>query len=210
MVGCPSAGPCESSVRQATWHVGVSENRLGEIIAVPLQRRRTIWVRQGRFLCATGSVHYRWKPSYVHYLQGRGSVEPEFENPVGRYHLTFTALERQGLLLLHASGDAFVRDLADGESILVRPASLLYWDAETDLSLHLEYAYVPASPRGASAQGTARSGSGCAARAGWPCSRLTSRLRTPAPLTTGPSPHGIAGQPRPLRRSRNEYLRPSF
>jgi len=53
-------------------HVGVSENRLGEIIAVPLQRRRTIWVRQGRFLCATGSVHYRWKPSYVHYLQGRG------------------------------------------------------------------------------------------------------------------------------------------
>jgi len=72
MVGCPSAGPCESSVRQATWHVGVSENRLGEIIAVPLQRRRTIWVRQGRFLCATGSVHYRWKPSYVHYLQGKG------------------------------------------------------------------------------------------------------------------------------------------
>jgi uncharacterized protein (AIM24 family) len=146
MVGCPSAGPCESSVRQATWHVGVSENRLGEIIAVPLQRRRTIWVRQGRFLCATGSVHYRWKPSYVHYLQGRGSVEPEFEYPVGRYHLTFTALERQGLLLLHASGDAFMRDLADGESILVRPASLLYWDAETDLSLHLEYAYVPGKP----------------------------------------------------------------
>ncbi|HXL88098.1 MAG TPA: AIM24 family protein [Streptosporangiaceae bacterium] len=65
---------------------------------------------------------------------------------MGRYHLTFTALEQQGLPLLHASGDAFMRDLADGESILVRPTSLLYWDAETDLSLHLEYAYVPGKP----------------------------------------------------------------
>jgi uncharacterized protein (AIM24 family) len=126
-------------------HVGVSENRAGELIAVPLTRRQTICVRQGRFLCATGSVDYRWDLSCVHYLQSRGT-ETEVEYPMGRYHLTFTAIERQSLLLLHASGDTFIRDLADGESVLVRPTSLLYWEDETDLSLHLEYAYVPGRP----------------------------------------------------------------
>jgi uncharacterized protein (AIM24 family) len=65
---------------------------------------------------------------------------------MGRYHLTFTAIGRQSLLLLHASGDTFIRDLADGESVLVRPTSLLYWEDKTDLSLHLEYAYVPGKP----------------------------------------------------------------
>src|SRR5208282_5870840 len=105
--------------------------------------RQTICVRQGRFLCATGSVQYQWEPSYVRYLQYRG-VEPEY--PMGRYHLTFTAIERQSLLLLHASGDTFIRDLAVGESVLVRPTSLLYWEDKTDLSLHLEYAYVPGKP----------------------------------------------------------------
>jgi uncharacterized protein (AIM24 family) len=126
-------------------HVGVSENRAGELIAVPLKRRQKISVRQGRFLSATGSVRYQWESSCVRYLQFRGA-ETEFEYPMGRYHLTFTAIGQQSLLLLHASGDTFIRDLADGESILVRPTSLLYWEDKTDLSLHLEYAYVPGKP----------------------------------------------------------------
>jgi uncharacterized protein (AIM24 family) len=141
----PSKGGGGMMKARGPGHVGVSENRAGVLVAVPLQRRRTIWVRQGRFLCATGSVQYRWKRSSVSYLQCRG-VETESEYPLGRYHLTFTAFERQGLLLLHAAGDAFIRDLADGESVLVRPASLLYWEDETDLSTHLEYAHVPGKP----------------------------------------------------------------
>jgi uncharacterized protein (AIM24 family) len=110
----------------------------GLLIAVPLKRRQTICVRQGRFLCATGSVHYRWERSYVSYLQRDVETEPEY--PMGRYHLTFTAIERHSLPLLHASGDTFIRALADGESVLVRPTSLLYWEDKTDLSLYLEYA----------------------------------------------------------------------
>jgi uncharacterized protein (AIM24 family) len=141
----PSKGAGGMMEARGPGHVGVSENRAGELIAVPLRPRRTIWVRQGRFLCATGNVRYRWEPSNVHYLQFKG-VDKEVEYPMGRYHLTFTAFERQGLLLVHASGDTFIRDLADGESILVQPASLLYWEDETDLSLHLEYAHVPGKP----------------------------------------------------------------
>jgi uncharacterized protein (AIM24 family) len=141
----PSQGGGGMMEARGPGHVGVSENRAGRIIAIPLQRRQRVRVRQGRFLCATGSVDYRWEPSNVRYLQFGGS-EWEFEYPMGRYHLTFTGQERQGLLLLHARGDTFIRDLADGESILVRPASLLYWEDETDFSLHLEYAYVPGKP----------------------------------------------------------------
>ena len=141
----PSRGDGGMMKARGPGHVGVSENRAGELIAVPLTRRQAICVRQGRFLCATGSVDYRWELSGVHYLQFRGA-EAEVEYPMGRYFLTFTAMGRQSLLLLHASGDTFIRDLADGESVLVRPASLLYWEDKTDLSLHLEYAYVPGKP----------------------------------------------------------------
>jgi len=141
----PSRGDGGMMKARGPGHVGVSENRAGELIAVPLKRRQKISVRQGRFLCATGSVRYQWDSSCVRYTQFRGA-ETELEYPMGPYHLTFTAIGQQSLLLLHASGDTFIRDLADGESILVRPTSLLYWEDKTDLSLHLEYAYVPGKP----------------------------------------------------------------
>jgi uncharacterized protein (AIM24 family) len=120
-------------------HIGVAENRAGEVIALPLRRGQQVCVRPGRFLCATGSVKYQWQPSEVSYVTL--SAEPEY--PAGRYLLNLTAAGRQGLVLLHASGDAFVRDLADGESVLVSPASLLYWEDTVDLSLHLELPHVP-------------------------------------------------------------------
>jgi uncharacterized protein (AIM24 family) len=84
-------------------------------------------------------VKYRWRPSEVSYT----TMAAEREYPAGRYLLNLTAAGRQGLVLLYASGDAFIRDLADGESVVVSPASLLYWDDTVDLSLHLESPYVP-------------------------------------------------------------------
>jgi uncharacterized protein (AIM24 family) len=120
-------------------HIGVAENRAGEVIALPLRRAQPACVRPGRFLCATGTVKYQWLPSGVSYVTM--AAEPEY--PAGRYLLNLTVAGRQGLVLLHASGDAFLRDLADSESILVSPASLLYWEGTVDLSLHLEFPYVP-------------------------------------------------------------------
>jgi uncharacterized protein (AIM24 family) len=120
-------------------HIGVAENRAGEVIALPLRRGQPVCVRPGRFLCATGTVTYRWRPSAVSY----STMSAEHEYPAGRYLLNLTATGRQGLVLLHASGDAFIRDLADSESVLVSPTSLLYWEDTVDLSLHLEFPYVP-------------------------------------------------------------------
>jgi uncharacterized protein (AIM24 family) len=120
-------------------HIGVSENRAGEVIALPLRRAQPACVRPGRFLCATGNVKYQWRPSEVCYT----TMAAESEYPAGQYLLNLTTAGRQGLVLLHASGDAFIRDLADSETVLVSPASLLYWEDTVDLSLHLEFPYVP-------------------------------------------------------------------
>ena len=119
--------------------IGVAENRAGEVIALPLRRRQPVCVRPGRFLCATGNVKYRWQSSVVCY----STMMAEREYPMGGWTLTLHAAGRQGLVLLHASGDAFVRDLADDEGVLVSPSSLLYWEDTVDLSLHLELPYVP-------------------------------------------------------------------
>jgi uncharacterized protein (AIM24 family) len=120
-------------------HIGVAENRAGEVIALPLRRGQVVCVRPGRFLCATGKVRYRWEPSVVCY----STMMAEREYPMGGYLLHLRVTGRQGLVLLHASGDAFIRDLADDQSVLVSPASLLYWEDTVSLSLHLEFAYVP-------------------------------------------------------------------
>ena len=49
------------------------------------------------------------------------------------------ALLGPGLLLLHSPGNAFIRDLRPGESLLIQPSSLLYRDITVNMHLHLEY-----------------------------------------------------------------------
>jgi uncharacterized protein (AIM24 family) len=120
-------------------HIGISENRAGAVIALPLRRGQLVCVRPGRFLCATGNVQYKWQSSVVCY----STMMAEREYPMGGYLLTLHAAGRRSLVLLHASGDAFIRDLADDEDVLVSPLSLLYWEETVGLSLHLELPYVP-------------------------------------------------------------------
>jgi uncharacterized protein (AIM24 family) len=119
-------------------HIGVAANHAGELIAVPLRPGHPIRVQHGRFLCATGRVRYDWRYTAVNYRRFHHG-EPELEYPMGRYCLQFAQRQVQGLVLLHASGNSFIRDLGAGETILVQPNSLLYWDDELDISLHLEY-----------------------------------------------------------------------
>jgi uncharacterized protein (AIM24 family) len=118
-------------------HIGVSDNHAGELIAIPLQHGRLVMAHQSRFLCATGSVAYRWQRSSVYYKKWKGA-EAEREYPIGPFCDSFTARDQPGLLLLHSPGNTFIRDLGADESILVQPSSLVYWDATVDLTLHLE------------------------------------------------------------------------
>ena len=58
---------------------------------------------------------------------------------MGQYGDIFTAADRPGLLLLHAKGNVFIRDLGQGESLTIQPSSLVYRDTSVRVHLHLEY-----------------------------------------------------------------------
>jgi uncharacterized protein (AIM24 family) len=58
---------------------------------------------------------------------------------VGQYIDRFVAGERPGAVLIQVGGNAFVRDLAEGEAILVKPPALLYKDPTVALQMHVEF-----------------------------------------------------------------------
>ncbi len=119
-------------------HLALSEDSPGEIVALPLQPGQAVVVREHRFLAATGNVDYTWQPSGVWFVTGQGD-EAETHYPLGYNLDVFAARQGPGLLLLHSPGNAFIRDLADGETICVQPTALLYSDPSVGMALHLEY-----------------------------------------------------------------------
>ena len=123
-------------------HVALSDNAAGELIALPLQQGQGIWVREHRFLTAGGAVEYTYQPTNVWFVTGSGD-DRETHYPLGQYGDIFTAKTAPGLLLIHAPGNTFVRDLAAGETLLVQPTSLIYCDLSVSMHLHMEY---PSSP----------------------------------------------------------------
>ncbi|MEV6928308.1 AIM24 family protein [Dactylosporangium sp. NPDC051485] len=118
--------------------LALSGDRPGELIALPLAPGRVMWVREHRFLTATGNVTYTWQNTGVWYTTGSGD-DRETHYPLGQFGDLFTAQQGPGLLLLHAPGNTFLRDLQPGERILVQPGALLYRDVSVQAHLHLEY-----------------------------------------------------------------------
>jgi len=104
-----------------------------------MQHGQQIWVREHRFVCATGNVKYDWYPTDVWYETGQDSDDREMHYPMGQYGDVFGAQGGHGLLLLHAPGNVFIRDLKHGQSLLIQPSSLLYRDVTVRTALHLEY-----------------------------------------------------------------------
>jgi Uncharacterized conserved protein len=72
-------------------HLALSDNHAGEIVALPMQHGQQIWVREHRFLAATGNIKYDWYPSDVWYETGQDSDDREMHYPMGRYGDVFGA-----------------------------------------------------------------------------------------------------------------------
>jgi uncharacterized protein (AIM24 family) len=121
-------------------HLALSADHPGETIAVPLPPGSAVDVVEHRFLAGTTGVDYRWESSGIWFQTGTGD-DTETHYPLGMTMDLFFAQQAPGLLLLHAPGNVFLRDLAPGEQILVQPSSLLWKDRSVRLHLHLE---VPA------------------------------------------------------------------
>ena len=119
-------------------HIALSDNHAGEIVAMPLVPGRQLWVREHRFLAATGNIAYDWDRTNIWFTTGTGD-DRTTHYPLGMIGDVFTARDSPGLLLLHSPGNTFIRDLAPGESILVQPSALLYRDLSVHPYLHVEY-----------------------------------------------------------------------
>ncbi|MDP9120711.1 MAG: AIM24 family protein, partial [Acidobacteriota bacterium] len=118
-------------------HIAFSRDAPGELIALPLQGGQTVDVREHLFMVASSQVEYTWFNTNIWYTVGSGK-EQETLYPLGLMMDRFSAPSAPGLLLLHAAGNVFVRHLARGETILIKPTALLFKDTTVHMKLHFE------------------------------------------------------------------------
>jgi uncharacterized protein (AIM24 family) len=119
-------------------NIAFSASEPGETLAVPLAPGRVIDVVEHCFLVATGNVQYDWQNASV-WFTTRDGDETEWHYPVGQTLDRFSAVGGNGLLLLHAPGNTFIRDLGADERILIQPGALVWKDESVSMFLHFEY-----------------------------------------------------------------------
>lgn len=122
-------------------HIALSGTHAGDIVVLPLAHNQQMWVREHRFLAASGNINYEWSNNNVWFVTGSGD-DRKTHYPLGMFGDIFSAQAGPGLLLLHAPGNTFIRDLAPGQSLLVKPSALLYRDLSVTAHLHLEYPHT--------------------------------------------------------------------
>jgi len=118
-------------------HIAFSRDHPGELMAVPLQPGQQIDVREHLFLVATSQVAYDWFQTGV-WFTTRDGDETETHYPIGIFMDRFSAPQAPGLLLLHAGGNVFVRDLGPSETILIKPTALVFKDPAVEMHIHFE------------------------------------------------------------------------
>jgi uncharacterized protein (AIM24 family)/DNA-directed RNA polymerase subunit RPC12/RpoP len=119
-------------------HIAFSRDAPGELIAVPIHPGQSVDVREHLFLCATGNVVYDWFSTNV-WFRTRTGDDTETHYPVGAFMDRFSGTQQPGLLLLHAAGNVFVRNLGPGETMLVKPTALIFKDPAVEMHLHFEH-----------------------------------------------------------------------
>jgi uncharacterized protein (AIM24 family) len=123
---------------QGPGHIAFSKDDPGELIPLPLQPGQSIDVREHLFLAATSNVEYDWFQTNV-WFKTRSGDDTETHYPVGIFMDRFSSSQSPGLLLLHAGGNIFVRELAPYQTILVKPTALIFKDPSVQMHLHFEH-----------------------------------------------------------------------
>jgi uncharacterized protein (AIM24 family) len=122
---------------QGPGHIAFSRDAPGELVALPIQPGQAVDVREHLFMVATGNVAYDWFSTNI-WFTTRMRDDNETYYPVGAFMDRFTAPQSPGLLLLHAAGNVFVRELSANQPILVKPTSLIFKDPSVTMQLHFE------------------------------------------------------------------------
>lgn len=119
-------------------HIAFSKDAPGELIPVALQPGQSFDVREHMLLTATSNVTYDWFQTGI-WFETKDGDETETHYPLGRFMDRFTSPTSPGLVLLHAAGNIFVRSLAPGETILIKPSALVFKDPGVRMHLHFEH-----------------------------------------------------------------------
>lgn len=120
-------------------HIAISRDEAGETIALPLDKGRSIDVQRKLFLAATSSVAYRFFYTNLWFR-----TRERTHSALGGYMDHFIATTEPGLVLLHSSGNVFVRLLGKGQTLLIKPNSLVYKDSSVGMQLQVERPQGPA------------------------------------------------------------------
>lgn len=134
-------------------HIAFSRDVPGETVALPIQPGHSVDTREHVFIVATGQVSYGFFQTGIWFTTQK-EKETETHYPVGYMMDRFTAAQAPGLVLLHASGNVFVRKLQPGQTILVKPTALLFKDQSVQMQLYFEH------PSGAAPAGLGGLGGG--------------------------------------------------
>ncbi|MDQ2808990.1 MAG: AIM24 family protein, partial [Chloroflexota bacterium] len=119
-------------------HIAFSRDSPGEMIALPIQPGQAVDVREHVFMVATGGVNYDWFNTNIWFSTKSGD-ETETHYPLGMFMDRFIAGPTPGLVLIHAQGNAFIRQLGPGETVLVKPTAVLFKDPTVQMQLHMEH-----------------------------------------------------------------------
>ncbi len=122
---------------QGPGHIAFSRDAPGETIALPIHPGQEVDVREHLFLTATTNVTYDWFSTDI-WFRTRNGNDTEIHYPIGMFMDRFRAQQAPGLLLLHAAGNVFVRQLGAGQTILVKPTALIFKDPGVQMQLHFE------------------------------------------------------------------------
>jgi uncharacterized protein (AIM24 family) len=134
--------PLVMTQAQGPGHIAFSHDTPGELVALPIQPGQSIDVREHLFLTATSNVAYDWFSTNIWFTTQKGNGndrETETHYPVGMFMDRFYAPQSPGLLLLHAAGNVFVKDLGPYDTILVKPTALVFKDPTVQMQLHFEH-----------------------------------------------------------------------
>ena len=115
-----------------------SKDKPVELIALPLSPGQSVDVCEHIFMVATHSIAYSWFNSGIWFCTGSGK-DQETHYPVGMFMDRFSAAATPGLLLLHGGGNVFVRRLAPGQTILVKPSALVFKDPTVTMNMYIEH-----------------------------------------------------------------------
>lgn len=122
--------------------IAFSRDAPGELLALPLQKGESVDVREHLFVLATHAVAYDWFSTNVWYkvrIREGNETKTETIYPLGMLMDRFSTPETPGLLMIHASGNVFVRTLQPGQTILIKPTALLFKDASVQMQMHFEH-----------------------------------------------------------------------